>query len=327
MSLAAVVLLLPGCEFTSVIGSFRSGDAVAADQRTLLYGPDVLARPGEHAELVARLRKPKSFRGLADVVVAFEQDGQRLGIAVTGADGTARLPYTAPQQPGDTVITLVPVAAPDKLRKDNRDVLQIRYELLVAVRRTHERFLVVDLDHTIVDAGAFQVITGEPPAMADAADVLRRLNERDGYSIIYLTQRPAALTRKSKLWLTANRFPPGVLITPDRTKEALANTAEVKTRYLRGLKDRWEGVAIGMGDREGDVLAYLANDMRAYVILDLGPGGSAGGDEKRARAAAMLRRLPDTPNAQAVRNWRQIEQGITQGKRFPVAQLAAELDP
>jgi len=328
VSLVAALLVLPGCKLTTAIDSFRNGEAVAADQRTLFYGPDVLARPGEPVELVARLRKPKSFRGLAEVVVAFEQDGRRLGIAVTDKDGFARLAYTVSDTPGDTTITLAPVAAPDKLRKDNRDVLQVRYELLVAVRRPHERFLVVDLDHTVVDAGAFVVVTGEPPAMADAAEVLRRLSGRDGYSLIYLTQRPAALTRKSKLWLNANGFPPGVLITTDRTKEALGDTATVKTRYLRELKARWEGIAVGVGDREGDGLAYLANEMRAYVIPDLArTDDDKDADEKRTRAAAMLRRLPDDPNIQAVRNWRQIEQSITQGKRFPVAELAAELDP
>ncbi|MCL2700391.1 MAG: hypothetical protein FWE88_01710 [Phycisphaerae bacterium] len=307
-----------------MIGTYRGGGAVAAEQGALFYGQDVLAMPGEPVELIARLRKPKSFRGIADVVVAFDAGAQRLGTAVTDRDGFARLAYTAPSRPGDTIVTLTPIQTPARMSDDVGDVLQIRYDMLVAVRPPGERFIVVDLDHTIVDGRAYQVVTGEPPAMADASDVLWRLSERDGYSLIYLTQRPDALTRKSKHWLTAHRFPPGVLVTV-RTKEAMGDTAEVKTRRLRELMTRWEGIVIGVGDREGDCLAYLANDMQAYVIPDLRQGDDA---EKRRRiAAAMLRRLPDTPNVQAVRNWKQIEQGITQGKRFPAQQLAAELDP
>jgi len=312
----------------TAIGSFRGGEAVAADQRALFYGQDVLAQPGEQVELVARLRKPKSFRGIANVVVAFEEDGRRLGIAVTDEDGFARLAYTALDQPGDRTVTLAPVSAPDKWNKEDRDLLLVRYDLLVAVRLPHQKFLVVDLDHTVVDAGAYMVITGEPPPMADARDVLQRLSERESYSLIYLTQRPDALTRKSKLWLTANGFPPGVLITV-RAREAMGDTADVKTRRLQPFKERWEGITVGIGDREGDALAYLANGMRAYVIPDLGRPDDEAGDrrEKRLRAAAMLRRLPDTPDLQAVRTWKQFEQSLIQGTRFPPEQLAAELDP
>ena len=323
--LLCAVVLLSGCQLTTAIDAYRDGDAVAADQRMLFYGQDVLAEPGEPVELVARLRKPKSFRGVADVVVSFDEGGQRLGLAVTDKDGVARLAYTAPGTPGDVTVTVAPVAAPDKLRKDNRDALQLRYDLLVAVRRTDARFVVVDLDHTIVDAGAFEVVVGEPPAMAHAVDVLRRLSERNGYNILYLTQRPDILTRKSRLWLTDNRFPPGVLVTV-RTKEMMSDTAEVKTRRLKPFTARWENIVVGVGDREGDAHAYLANGMRAYVIPNLGDG-SKDADEKRKRAAAMLRRLGDNPNVQAVRSWLQIEQSLTQGKRFPAMELAAELDP
>jgi len=278
-------------------------------------------------ELVARLRKPRSFRGIAGVTIAFEAEGRQLGVAVTDKDGFARMTHTAPRRPGDTVVTLRPVQAPDKFSSDSRDVLQLRYDILLAVREPHAEFLVVDLDHTVVDAGYYEVFTGDPPAMAHAADVLWRLSERDGYSIIYLTQRPDALTRKSKLWLKENQFPPGVLFTV-RTKESMGDTAEVKARHLRPLTARWEGIVIGVGDREGDARAYLANGMQAYVIPDLGQGNDINDDtRKRLRAAAMLRRLGDDPAVQTVRNWKQIEQGITQGKRFPANQLAAELDP
>jgi len=324
--LLLTTLALTGCDAWSLITPYRNGDAVAAEQKTLFYGQDVLAAPGETVELAARIRRPRTFRGLENVLIAFDIGDRRLGEVTTDAHGHARLMFTVPSQPGDWTVTLTPIAAPDKLRKENRDVLQIRYDLLVAVREPDAKFLVVDLDHTIVDAGAVEVIAGEPPAMADSRDVLWRLTEREGFSLIYLTQRPAVLTRKSKLWLTANGFPPGVLVTSSRTKEAMGDTAAVKTRHLRELTARWPGIVIGIGDREGDVQAYLATGLRAYLIPDLG-GEGKNGDEKRKRAMTMLRALPDDPNIQAVRSWLQIEQSITQGRHFSVMDFAAELEP
>ena len=82
--------------------------------------------------------------------------------------------------------------------EDHRELLEVSpAPLLVAARAKEESFVVIDLDHTVVDSSFFRVLTFGAKPMADSVAVTNRIVQL--YNIIYLTHRPDLMTRKSKL--------------------------------------------------------------------------------------------------------------------------------
>jgi len=321
MAMLVAACVLPGCDRASVaITQYRHGDMFAAEYGALFYGQDVLAKPGQEVELVAHLQTPRSFGAIRNCTIKFMQGVRCLGSAVTGKDGIARLKYTAPERPCDVEITIQPTSAPRDVLEDIGPVTRCRYQMLVAVRAADTKFIVVDMDHTIVEDGFYRVLTNDDPQdMDESVRALQLLSH--SYGIVYLTQRPDVLTRKSKLWLVGNRFPDGPLMTCTM-KESVSDTAAVKAAHLRSLRADWPGVCIGVGDRLGDAQAYLANSMQAYLIPQI-----LDDDARQHRALAKdLRNLPDPAHVQAVHSWMEIAEGILNGERFSPQAMAKELD-
>jgi hypothetical protein len=322
MVLLAAALAVAGCPPRPVrragkLGSgYFSGDMVLADHGVVFYGQDVLAHPGERVRLTVRLRKPRSFARVGGVTVTFHGDGgEPIGSAKTDRHGVAAMDWTPPGE-GQWRLTARPAERVWHVRDDIR---KARAELLVLVARPRRPFVVVDLDHTLVRDSFYEVLTDEnPDAMPNSSEALRKIATRHG--IIYLTQRPNVLTRKSKCWLKDEEFPPAPLITC-RFRESLGDGGEAKGKRLAVLKAKFPNTNIGVGDRISDARAYLSAGMTAYLIPHC---------EETARdmreMAKQIRSLPSKHRVQVVGDWRQIESGILRGQRFDPDAFAADLE-
>jgi len=137
--------------------------------------------------------------------------------------------------------------------------------------------------------------------------------------VIYLTQRPDLLTRKSKAWLRANGYPVGPLLTGE-LKHALDSGA-FKTARLKDLRAVYPNVAIGIGDKISDAQAYVDNGLTAYLI----PHYKAKPKDLR-KLAREIRGLRGRGRLHVVEDWRQIERGIFDGASWPPETFARMLE-
>jgi len=234
------------------------------------------------------------------------------GRITTDANGVAAMRWTPPEA-GNYSFEAGIVAVPNE---NSRDMLGVKASLLVAARDKALQ-VVVDLDHTVVDSSFFDVMVSGGKCMADSVEVLGRVSKR--YGIIYLTHRPDLLTHKSKSWLADNGYPSGPLLVSEM-KDVLEG-GKFKSARLAVLRRDSPGVAIGIGDKLSDAQGYLDNGMSAYLIPDYKE------KPRDMRAlAAEIRALRGQGRLQVVSNWRQIEQGIFSGKKFPPEDFARELE-
>ena len=324
MVLLAGAMAVAGCPPKPVrragkLGSgYLSGEMVLADHGVVFYGQDVLAHPGERVRLTARLRKPRSFAPVGGVTVTFHAHGdpaEPIGSAKTDRRGVAALDWAPPGE-GQWRLTARPA---ERVWHVRHDIRKATAGLLVLVVRPRRPFVVVDLDHTLVEGSFYEVLTDEAPdAMPKSSEVLRKIAGR--YGIIYLTHRPNVLTRKSKRWLSDEEFPLAPLITC-RLRESLGDSGEAKGKRLAVLKARFPNTNIGVGDRISDVRAYLSAGMTAYLI----PHCKETARDMR-KMAKQIRSLPSKHRVQVVGDWRQIESGILRGRRFDPDAFAADLE-
>lgn len=318
-----IVLLIAsgGCGFgkaKDLLSDYRSGAMVAADHGVLFYGQDVIAHPGQKVTLRAVICSPRSMDGIEGVEVAFALNGRHLGVSTTDGKGMALLSWVVPPQ-GYYRIQIQPISLPRNLDEDYKDALDARAGFLVTAREPDTPIIVVDLDHTVVAGGWVDVLTKDDPArMAHAAEVLNRLARK--YQMVYLTQRPDFLTRKSQQWLASGRFPPGPVLPCD-IRQSLKDNAKMKSVRISLIRSQYPNVQIGVGDQLTDAQAYLENGLTAYLIphYENTPRGM------RA-TARQIRTLPNSPKVQVVTNWEQIERGILQDERFEAQTFAAQLE-
>ena len=285
---------------------------VDAKNGAVFYAFDTLAYPRQPVDLVAQLRSAAGLTPIAGATIAFTRGDWVAGRITTDANGVAAMRWTPPEA-GNYSFQAGIVAVPNE---NLRDMLGVKVSLLVAARDKALQ-VVVDLDHTVVDSSFFDVMVSGGKCMADSVEVLGRVSKR--YGIIYLTHRPDLLTHKSKSWLADNGYPSGPLLVSEM-KDVLEG-GKFKSARLAVLRRDSPGVAIGIGDKLSDAQGYLDNGMSAYLIPDYKE------KPRDMRAlAAEIRALRGQGRLQVVSNWRQIEQGIFSGKKFPPEDFARELE-
>ena len=288
---------------------------LGAEKGIIFYAYDVLGYPHEPAELAAKVQLARILEDVPDVTVGFYRDSKLIGTAKTDDSGRAALYWTPPKE-GDYFFTAKINAVPDK---DYRDMLAVSpAPLLVAARTKKTPFVVIDLDHTVVDSSFFRVLVGGAKPMADSVKITTKIAKE--YSIIYLTQRPALLTRKSKLWLQDNRYPAGVLLLGD-LREALADSGRFKTNLLTETKKAFPGIRIGIGDQPSDAQAYVDNGMEAYLF----PHYKEKPKDLRKKAE-QIREIQGQDRLYVVQSWSEIEAGILKGRKFPPETFVSYLE-
>lgn len=278
---------------------------LAAEHGAVFHTYDVLAYPGSKAHLAARLRYSRNLNPISDVKITFYHGRRIIGSDETGSDGVASVKWKVGR-----VGTYHVSARITEVDRDNQALLRVSPSpLLVSVRNKDTPFLVVDLDRTVVGSSFLSVLTGDARAMSDSVSVLNRLARTD--AIIYLTHRPALMTRRSKQWLQTNGFPPGpVLLSSFRG--FFLGSKKYKSARLADLRKAYPNVRVGIGDKPGDAQAYVDSNMIAYLI----PHYKHNAKDMR-KAAKRIGELRGRGRLHVVDGWRQVERSLTHGHRFP----------
>ena len=286
---------------------------LSAEHGALFYAFDALACPGQTVDLTARLLSVKEHEPLDGAEIEFLKADRPVGRAVTDEDGYARVSWKVPKV-GDYVFTAKVVKVP---RSKYKPMLQCPpASLLVAARKRKTKFIVIDLDHTVVASGFFRVLFGGAKPMPDAATTIRELAKKHG--IIYLTHRPDLLMVKSKNWLEAHNFPRAPLLV-SKLRQAFGDSGKFKTTRIKALRKRFPYIRVGIGDKLSDAQAYVANGLRAYLIPHYDPDDP----KEMEKMAGEILRLDN--RVQVVDGWKDIRAGILRGKRFPPKAYARRL--
>lgn len=190
--------------------------------------------------------------------------------------------------------------------------------LVVAAREKSTEFVIVDLDHTVVDSSFFRVLLGGGTPMVDSVEVLHRISQK--FSVIYLTHRPDLMTARSKNWLFKHGYPTGPLLV-SKLKQAFGSSGEFKSAKISSITQAYPNIKIGIGDKLSDAQAYVDQGLTAYLL----PHYNHDDEDEIRNLARQLRYLPED-RLHVVNNWQQIETGIFQGNRFPPNKFAAWLE-
>jgi phosphatidate phosphatase PAH1 len=241
-------------------------------------GRDVLVAEGDPQSITATFAYGPTDKDLIgeDVDVFLERGcagaWEKLGTATTTDGGGVVFDV-----PGDKVLErgrhrVRLVVAGDRSHTD----------LIVEVVRRGAPIFVSDVDGTLTESETAEfprLLEGTlPTAHPDAAAVLRTLADK-GYLAVYLTARPEWLTRRTRAFLEANGFPPGIVRTTSGLTGHVGDSAALfKSLELAELRRRGFLIAWAFGNQPSDTDAYEAASIqprrhRVFVGLDDRHGG------------------------------------------------------
>lgn len=247
--LAGLAALLSGCQVVESIFGGQRG--------YLLQGYDVLAQPGERVELLARLQKGLFLLDRPDNPIVFSLGRTEIARAKTDHEGYARITWAAPTSQGEHVVTVSAASPRLAARAGPAD-------LLVSVHTPQTRFVVTDLDHTVVAGGFAAMLRNNATPMPDSVRVLDRLVREKDFTIIYLTARPNVFSRSTRGWLDHHKFPRGPILLSDG---ALTDPAQIKQHRLQRIRSSFPNLTAGIGDRATDAEAYAAAGIPLRVLI------------------------------------------------------------
>lgn len=241
---------------------------------------DVLVPVGKEAQITASLRYGCFFRRIGfgrRAIVRFTLDGKEIGEAEVGRDGAATVVYT-PQEEREYRIRagcrLCPGGKPGT-------VLSTLF-----ARSTRRPGIILDIDRTLFASSTFAAVFRKSRSvspLADAVQATHELNER--YDLIIVTGRKRYLREKTKRWLRMKGFPPAPVFFAPAFRPVLSHE-RFKFELIRELKSSWPNITVGIGDRDSDARAYLANGLRAIIIREKGhcpPGAIVARDWRAIR--------------------------------------------
>ncbi len=307
-----------GCKLPSFGQAVGAGaDAIKiAEHGTLFYAFDTLTHPNKSTELLAQVIYVKKLKKVEKATVEFSLGKESLGEVLTDKDGYARLKWEAPKA-GDYEIKVKIKAVDDD---DYKEILKTTpASLLVSVRPKDARFIVIDLDHTVVASSFFKVLTSGAKPMPKADGVVGELAKK--YGIIYLTHRPDLLGNKSKNWLTDNGFVRAPLLVSS-FKQSIGDSKKFKSGRLKELRKDFPNIRIGIGDKIGDVEAYVENDMTGYLIPNYDRDDDDADDFRKL--AKKIRKLDK--RIHVVDGWDEIRAAILTDKKFTATAYANRLE-
>jgi hypothetical protein len=147
-------------------------------------------------------------------------------------------------------------------------------EALVRIVERDTPVIVVDIDHTIADVSPqgfiFRKVQNVRPVLGsrEALDELSKTMQ-----ILYLTARDHIFTRKTKLWLRAAEFPEAPVYLRKGTRFWSASPQAHKIERLKEIRSRFPNIRWGVGDKPGDVAAYIAHGIRPILLAPARPLG------------------------------------------------------
>ncbi len=296
-------------------GGCRTGEIVrqslGMDGEYLFYGFDAIVLPGKPAEVAVRLQEGTYLQDQEGMLVSLYHDGNFVALSRTDSEGYARMSFTPPA-PGDYWLEA-------RLVEGQLDGAPGPAKLLVACRERDHEFIVVDVDRTILPSFFAQFAADDPVGPIEGSvDVLEEAS-RDA-TILYLTLRLDYFGPRTKSWLQDNGFPDGPLWVA-RFHGLLEGNRDFRIRRLRQLRQDFPNVRVGIGDKVSSVVAHLANEMRAILLVQV---ERMDDPDTCGELADAMRALPDV--YEAVGSWEQIRQALVEGKSFPPERMIQDLE-
>ena len=190
---------------------------------------------------------------------------EKLGTAIVTGNGE-HAPVEGVPDPGGRVY--FPIPADKRLALGRHRVRFVvagdgsATEAFVEVRAAGTAVAVIDVDGTLTTSESAEfgaLLTGKlPTAEPEAARALSLL-PGVGYRLLYLTARPEWLTGRTREFLSAAGFPPGIVETTAGGSGALgADAARFKTEALARLAGKGLRPALAIGNTDTDAEAYAA---------------------------------------------------------------------
>ena len=263
-ALLAMPLLLPlrprtGWEAHAQNNLKEETERKPSRKRVSFMGFDALAHVGEEITLKAKLETRHLRRDIENEPVQFYVGGKFVGSAETDEEGFASFRFR-PQKLGDFEIEYRLSDASRYEPKKTGGLLSVRDEKRPA--------LVSDLDYTLIDMRKYRFLDHDNekiPPIRNAPQGMRKLAKT--YDIIYLTARDDIYLNVTKEWLAMYKFPRAPVYFCDLSEDPIRQ-GRYKQKALKSLKAKWPNIKIGIGDKDHDARAYLANGMKAYILGD-----------------------------------------------------------
>lgn len=228
--------------------------------QTMLNVEDVIACPGQTVELHAYLEN-RSFLfttgRLADIEVAFERDGEILGVGHTDHHGRASINCPAGTETWDFTA------------RAGTARWQGASQGHVFVWPESRPLVAIDIDETVIRSQYLSLLFDrhdQSPPMPHSQRVIKRLAQQ--YGVIYISARARLFRDKTRQWLSRYDYPVGPVIL-GADFNSIAWQHDAKYRMLKALREQRPALRIGIGDKGADENAFLANRMKCIIINPL----------------------------------------------------------
>lgn len=219
---------------------------------------DVLVRDDESVVLTAYVEREVILgmrKDVEHVSVTFSAGDRTLGQTVSGDEGLATLSTTLPA--GQSALQVEANVHGQAVKGVGRVFRWNDNRVIIAV----------DVDQTVSQTDWEKLVTSSQPAgslpLPGAQETLSGLAK--DYHILYLTSRPRFLLDRTRDWLSHFEFPAGPVITAPGMRGAV-----MQSRFKRGkiaeLRQVWPRLLIGIGNRQGDAVAYASNHMLPLIL-------------------------------------------------------------
>jgi LNS2 (Lipin/Ned1/Smp2) len=146
-----------------------------------------------------------------------------------------------------------------------------RTDAYIEVLKPDQKVFVSDIDGTLTSSEFAELpalLKSELPAAHEGASAaLKRLTNL-GYRPFYLTARPEALGERSRAFLKANGFPPGILHTTLSFNGAIGGAAKTfKTDELAALSARGMKPVFAIGNQASDAEAFTTAGIASKSVF------------------------------------------------------------
>ncbi|MFA5780489.1 MAG: hypothetical protein WC947_10185 [Elusimicrobiota bacterium] len=230
-----------------------------AQRSVKLVTYDSIAVPGQEVILTAKIEKKILFfrPDIKGEKLLFYIDNKKTGESVTDNDGFAYLPCTINKQ-GIFELT-VRVSTISEYFSDTASAK-------IFCSDKDKPAVIVDIDHTVADVSWLGYIlksNNKVKPLKNAPDVLQELSK--SYNLIFVTKREDVFLQKTEDWLKMYKFPDAPVFFWDWGNYPISS-AKYKTQRIKMLKKIWKNISIGIGDRDTDIKAYLANGLKVIKI-------------------------------------------------------------